>query len=591
MKEKIVNIESLNWWFIIKMNYNEFKEELENDDLQLYEILQDLIKIRNEKYYKEIKDKWFTEEKKEIKLIKEDKETWYFWIPKANFYYLGVILLSLYAEKKWIKYNVIFESSKEISMFEKNENLILEDYKMKVLDTFSNGKQITYTVDFFFKRKENYNYNYYTKEQIEKALSKHFPFLTKEVFSWFAISPARSGKTITMVEQARLSGERTLIMVDTSAIFKQFVDNIPKFFDINPETELMAYKWIRSFSANKQQINTKIWIAMVDTLYSAIKNEQPPKRLEIIKKELSKYNTIIIDEAHSSASMKYIKVMEALKYNKIFWYTATKMRKDWLINVLDRYIGAENIATVHQKEVWSRVLDIKIYPFIIKHDKDFWFVTKLYGKDTLNFSKGTKKLYNDNHRNSIILKKVIDAVNKDRMIILINGSVEAMDRMTRQINDLYDKGGEPIAYTINAKTPLKKRHEILEKFEDAGEKRARGEDFRPKVLSATYQLLWKWFDWPYFDTMFLIRPLSSNFDQTGWRSDSRWNIIQCVNRIWNNTKWKKEPICLDIVDITPIENVLENMALWRYYKLYKKWKELWHNFIPMSENVWSSIKD
>jgi len=573
---KTITFQDYYWGFLIDwistqeiLNINE-----ENKTLNL--IFEHLKKIPNLKYYQDKERQGFTDEKEFFDLTKiiNDK----LWIPKTNFHYVGSVYFSLLADQYWYDLKINWKEENKVEQFNYiwvEKKMPLKSHQNKLINTLINSKQSNLTAEYFSENITSKVDLSLDKTTIIDLLDKHFPEYKENVYWAFAIAPPRSGKTVMMIELARQLWLRTLIIVDKSTIFEQFKTNaVPNFFDIDIKKECKFYQWIKSFRGWEKIKNIKLWIAMINSLYSVV-SEKNPEKLAIVKDELSKYDVVIVDEAHSASAPTFRKVFEALNFKKIFGFTATRQRKDGNIGLLDRYIGIEAVKLTSQ-DVSSLVLPIEIFPYVYRTNKILGFLQKKRGREVLDFNKGLKELFNDNVRNNKIRDLIISAVEKDRMIIAIWHYVSHLHEIARIVNNTYDSMGEKIAYVIDSKTPIKIRREILEKFDQAWIDRANGKDFRPKVLLATFSLLGKGFDWPFFDTLVLMRPLSASKDAN---YDSRANITQAVNRIGNNVESKKKPLCIDIIDIEP-EWVLKNMAYGRYWNIYRdKFKDLNHNFV------------
>ena len=564
------------WWFIVEWIDLATIHNINDENKSLKLIWDNLINISNKKYYQDIDRKGFSNEKKEFEIVKDINGK--LWIPKSNFHYVWSVYFSLLAEEYGYKLQINWKESNKIENYNYiwDINLMpLKEHQEKLLNDVKNTKQSILTSKYFSENITPKVDLSLDKSRILDLLNKYFPEYNGNVYWAFIIAPPRSWKTVTMLELARRSWLRTLIIVDKTMIFEQFKTNaIPNFFDVDIKKEVKFYKGIKSFRGWEKIKNTKLWVAMINTLYSVV-SEKNPEKLAIVKDELSKYDLVVVDEAHSASAQQYIKVFEALHFKKIFWFTATRQRKDGNIWLLDRYMWT--IATqIYSKDVGSLVLPIEVFPYVYQTNEVYWFLKKKRGRETLDFVEWVRNLFNDSKRNNKIKDLILQAVEKDRLVIWIWHFVSHLYEIARLVNNTYDSMWEPIAYVIDWKTSVKKRQEILEKFQQAWIDRANGKDFRPKVLLATFSLLGKWFDWPYFDTLVLMRPLSASKDAD---YDSRANITQAINRIWNNIKSKKKPLCIDVIDIEP-EWVLQKMAYGRYFNIYKdKFWDLKHNFI------------
>jgi len=558
-----IKIYTQKWWFLIDILYEEFIKIVKNDTF-LYEIWEKYIgKVENKKYQQDIERMWFSEEEKIIKIFQiiDGK----LWVPKWNFYLVCAPFLAILAEKFNLKYDFYQKNiKKEWKLFNFNNWFKLYKHQEKIVNTIKN-KEIK-QIDLIRKYLQK---TWLYTENIIRITLKHFPFLAEDVYAWYIISPARSGKTITMLALANELWLKTLILVDKEVIFNQFKERIENFTDL----EVALYQWSKSF--NKIHKEAKIWIWLIQTIATLFKDTDKEKQ-EVLRKEFSKYDLILVDEAHNVATKTLMTALSWLSFEKIFGFTATKMRWDGNHILLDYFVG-ETITEIKQEDVSNMVYDIHIYPLEFHIEESLWFKqVKRTPKWIIEYINkwAVKELYNNPKRNKIILEKIKSAISQDRLILVIWETLDHLNYLKDEINRHYKKD---VAYMIDWKTNKKEKEEILKLFEESWKKRAQWKEFIPKVLFATYSLLWKWFDGPYFDTMLLVSPIWAK-KKENW-ADWRATIIQVVNRIWNKVEWKKQPICIDIVDIEP-EWVLLNMARSRYWNVYiDKYWDLKHNFV------------
>ena len=579
MSNNIITFKSHFGWFLFDIEMDKFLELVRKEFITEELWFKDIWYILNNKYLIDKERMWYSDEKEFVKVYKKIWEK--LWLPKWHFYLVWAPFLALLADLNNLKFKYIEKKPNKIKWFELLQELQLFKHQQKIVDKIvdKGTNQINLIKDYLPTLLENrITYANLSTDKLVNLTKQHFPFLENDVYAGYVISPARSGKTITMLALAQQLKLRTLVIVGKELIFNQFKNRIKQFTNLDIENECRFYQWKTSFG--KFNDDVQIWVGMIQTL-SKLFMEPDPKKIDIIKEELSQYDLILVDEAHGVATQTFMSAISWIHHNKIFWFTATRMRWDGNNKLLDYYIG-NTIIRIEQNEVWDMVYNINIYPkkYIVK--EPLWFLktkrTRSWPVEYLD-KWAVKNLYNDNARNNMIVDMVIDAIKNDRLIIVIWEMLDHLDYLQWLINDKVKKlyqTDKDVAYVINSKTKKKDRQAILEAFDIAWKKRAEYEEFYPKVLLATAWLLWEGFDWPYFDTIFLTAPLWAKKKER-W-DDGRGNLVQVINRIWNKVPWKKQPICVDIIDIEP-EGVLVNMARSRFWNVYKdKYRDLKHNF-------------
>jgi len=368
MNKIIVDGNSFPGWVIIDTDLDISILDLIIEYPLVKDFYNDFKYIVNQKYIQEKELLNFSREPKKIEIIKIYKHKWrnVLFMPKATFFTIGSVLVSLLTSFYKLEVDFRYSFFNRIEPLKFKEDKQLRPFQQKIIDTVLNTKQVDVTIrylkslwntweDIFYPSVLKLNY-----EQIRREIIKNFPIFNEKVFGWFVISPARSGKTVTMAYLANQLWLRTLIIVDLWIIFKQFQEVYDNFF-YTQKWDVLFYKWEKSFKW--WILKNKVWVAMIQTLYNLTTT---PKWKDILKKELSQYDLVIVDEAHSSATRQFIQTFEHLNFKQIFGFTATKYRKDGNIELLDRYIWP-TLVKVSQNEVKSLVKDIIIYPYVINH--------------------------------------------------------------------------------------------------------------------------------------------------------------------------------------------------------------------------------
>ncbi|WNF38724.1 DEAD/DEAH box helicase [Bacillaceae bacterium IKA-2] len=210
------------------------------------------------------------------------------------------------------------------------------------------------------------------------------------------VSPCGSGKTVMGIYFITLAKQRTLWITHTKDLLYQTIDQIEKFLSI-PKEE------IGIIGAGKVKIGEKITVGLVQTL---IKFDE-----ELIS---NGFGTIIIDEAHRVPSKTFQGIVEKSKAKYRLGLTATPKRIDGLESILFGVVGP----TIF--EITERDLLEEKRILIPEINKIF---TEFYHQAT-DYQKLIKQLVTCKERNKLIVKTIVETLQKNEVALLLSSRVE-----------------------------------------------------------------------------------------------------------------------------------------------------------------------
>jgi superfamily II DNA or RNA helicase len=331
----------------------------------------------------------------------------------------------------------------------------------------------------------------YQKEACKAIYEKDFAVLQ---------APTGSGKTVIALALIVKRKQPTLIVVHTKELLYQWQERINQFLKI-PVNE------IGIIGAGKFKIGT-VTVALIQSLY---------KRVDEVKKH---FGYVIIDECHHIPSRTFTEAVSAFDSKYMTGLSATPYRRDGLTKLISFCVGM----TAHRIEESELIKNGSIMKAEI--------ILKQTGIETLEnpqeqYSRAIKELSENQERNYMIAKDVVNEVKKKRGIALI-----LSDRV-KHIESLYaliSKGfklNSQVAILIGA-MKQKDRKAVIEQLKKG----------RIKVLISTSQLISEGFDMPNLSSLFLSIPIRF-----------KGRLLQSMGRVLRTAKGKDKAIIYDYIDM------------------------------------------
>jgi superfamily II DNA or RNA helicase len=328
----------------------------------------------------------------------------------------------------------------------------------------------------------------YQKQGIEKCLKRHRGIL---------VAPCGAGKTVIALEITALRQQKTLVLVHTLDLMKQWKSQAEEWLGLNASLVGQGHRCLES----------PLVIATVQTL---IRNKGLMAELN------DQIGTLIIDECHHTPATTFHKIVGQLRPTYLYGFSATPMREDGLTPIMHLFLGP----TLHRilpedlqkdSQLLKPRLELIETEFRFAYDRD----------DPESYGQLIDKLIHDKDRNQLIITE-LNHHSRDKNLILTQriAHCHILEEGLKKLN--------PQASTavITGSTPHSERELILE--------RARAGDLA--FLFAT-QLADEGLDIRCLEKLWMVLP---------GRSTAR--IEQRVGRIMRQLDGKKEPVVFDFVD-------------------------------------------
>lgn len=325
------------------------------------------------------------------------------------------------------------------------------------------------------------------KEVVEEAVS----VLKARPFGGVILeAQVGAGKSILSLEVARRIGRKTLVVVHTSVLMDQWIQEIKRFY---PE-----------WSTGKIQgptidvHNNSICVGMLQSL--SMKDDYP----DWLYRE---FGTIIVDEVHYCGSQEFKNVMFRFYPRYFLGLSGTLKRSDGAENVFKFGIGR----VVKGQKIESLVPTI------------YFVDTKGAGQDFSLSDYGRQKhallesLCMSDARNKLIVQNTLKAVQAGRHVIVLSERVAHVESLYA----LLKKAITDPAVKVGKMVGSSKKDE-----------RAYAQD--AQVLVATSQLLAVGFNNPRLDTLIFATPIQA--------------VVQPVGRVIRQHPEKKPPLVIDLVE-------------------------------------------
>lgn len=344
-----------------------------------------------------------------------------------------------------------------------------------------------------------------------------------------------SGKTVISIYVISKRKKKSLILVHRNSLVDQWKERFLQFTNLKEE-QITIFKT----SSIEKSLNSPIVISTVQSLLSAIENNEKNNIKEVLKK--SNFGICIADEIHTTlGAQNFSKCSLYIPSIVNFGLSATPLRKDGTDDILSYHLG--NIySPIGNSDTMEAIILVILFDFKIvrggRRNKYFYFSGKFEKSRYLSQMKKSESFFN-------VSFSLLDKF-KDRNIIFINERIEIIEILYHNIKEDNDKS----------------------KFiQNAG-----NEELEKRVTFATPGKIRDGIDIPKKDLLIMSSPIS--------------NINQLSGRVIRSYPNKKHPILVDLVDIG-CKDIYS--TYWNRFKFYseKKWKI---KYFEVTNNIVSEIE-
>ncbi|MHB8282127.1 MAG: TOTE conflict system archaeo-eukaryotic primase domain-containing protein [bacterium] len=354
------------------------------------------------------------------------------------------------------------------------------------------------------------------------------------------VAPPGTGKTVMAVAAIARRSVSALVLVHRKQLMEQWRLQLSALLCIDK-------KEIGVIGGGKNNPTGNIDIATIQSLSSYKEGSANPA---------AGYGFIIVDECHHIGAFSFEKVLNSATAKYILGLTATPYRRDGHQAIINMQCG--NIRhQIKQKDITENCLKASV---IIKqtnftyeyyeHADDFRAnaankSNKTNEVNKININDLWNKLIEDNNRNDLIVRDIIDALDKGIFPLVITERKKHLELLETMLRNKAD-----LIAVFHGGIKLKSNRATLDKLRNSSRSLRR-------VILATGSYIGEGFDEPGLNALFLTMPISF-----------KGRLIQYSGRLCRNYKDKQDIYIYDYLD----ENVSILAAM--YKKRIKTYKLL-----------------
>lgn len=267
-------------------------------------------------------------------------------------------------------------------------------------------------------------------------------------------APPRSGKTVMATAAVCKLRKKTLILASQRDWLMGFQETFIGSKTQKPLTDLdpKRIKLCKSFSDFE---DTDVCLATIQTFYSE-------KGEKLLAKLRDMFEVVIIDEVHTSAADKYVKILARLNFRYGFGLSGTPGRKD------GKYVLVENILgpIIHQVEFTG--MRPRLFLTKTKYQKEY--------KGNVPWHRMVSGLEGDEKRLKLIADCAIKDVEAGHMVMIPLSTVKPISKLIAIINK---KAGKELAFPFTGELKKGVRDETIQ----------RARNYKVKILVGTLKIM------------------------------------------------------------------------------------------------------
>ncbi|MBQ4512369.1 MAG: DEAD/DEAH box helicase, partial [Anaerolineaceae bacterium] len=295
------------------------------------------------------------------------------------------------------------------------------------------------------------------------------------------------GKTVIA---AWLIGQRqvnTLVLVSSSALLTQWKSALEKFlnFDAIPQPEQpkkrgrkKKFSAIGLLGSGKDSLNGIVDIAIIQSLFEGDEKN--------VKDLVRSYGMVICDECHHVAAFSFEKVMKSVTAKYIYGLSATPKRQDGHDPIIFMQCGPIRYLVDPRSQALKHGFEHFIIPRFTK--------TRIEDKEAIQSIYS--ELYQNDARNEMIVRDVLNAYEKGRTPILLTERKEHAELLAAKL--VFH--AENLFLLIGSDSVKEKREKLEQLHSLSTEDRF--------IIVATGKYIGEGFDEPRLDTLFLCMPIA-----------------------------------------------------------------------------------
>lgn len=363
---------------------------------------------------------------------------------------------------------------------------------------FINENQLR--VEIIDNRTSTKTTSFKSKLELRKDQQKELTKLLKHERIIFQAQPG-FGKTMVALALMQKRRQKTLIIVHTNTLLRQWIKRICDHFE-------MGKGDIGTIGNNKWQIGNKVTVASYMTLAR--------RNIDEIKEE---FGLMIIDECHHVPANTFSTVVKQFSAKYVLGLTATAYRKDKLEKLMHLHISDKSITVDTSTETSKDNPNSQVETQLLTRKTAFVANGKME-----DFQEACRLVIADENRNNQITDDIVQVLSSGAKCLVLTERLEHCETLLAFVRQKI-KG---IHAAIATGRMTKKQRERITK-------RLHQERFQ--LLIATGKLIGEGFDWPEVSHLFLAFPFS-------WKG----KLVQYVGRIQRNYEGKTIAVVHDYFD-------------------------------------------
>lgn len=306
------------------------------------------------------------------------------------------------------------------------------------------------------------------------------------------VAATGAGKTVSGIALAARLGQRSLILVKSRDLAKQWQESIKQYTGLDAGL----------IGGGKRTEGAEFTIGIVQTL---------------VKRDCSElnYGLVIGDEIHNAPASQFYNVIGSINARYKFGLSATPQRRDSLEFMIFAAVGPI-CATVSTEQLTNKVLPVEVKSYSVPFDANVesWqeFISELIDNDS---------------RNDFIVRAAKHY--QAAPIIILCSQVRHCEILTTLTREA---GLSPLL--IHGQLPAKERLERMEQAKTA------------RLIIGTAQLLGEGIDLPQLEVLIFAVPMSAVIDKSG--DPAATKLIQSIGRCRRPHPGKINALVIDIVD-------------------------------------------
>ena len=321
------------------------------------------------------------------------------------------------------------------------------------------------------------------------------------------------GKTVTAIALIAKLKVNTLILVHTKALLDQWQQKLTEFLDLEYEEPVKkgrgrhkAFSPFGTLASRGNSLNGQVDIALMQSCLDG----------DEVKPFVRDYGMVIVDECHHVSAFSFEQILKQVNSRYVYGLTATPIRKDGHQPIIFMQCGPIRYSADAKAQKATQTFERILIPR---------FTSYRHLEDKATFAQMTPRMAEDNIRNEMIVKDIVEAISNGRSPIVLT----SLTAHVTILADLLKPHCKNVITLVGSESTKEKREkmELLQSI-PANE---------PLVIVATGKYVGEGFDCPRLDTLFMALPVS-------WKGI----VAQYAGRLHREYPGKKDVRIYDYID-------------------------------------------